>query len=250
MNSKDIPFIANSSTLRYERRSKQALPLRLISASCNAGLNFSIDGHNFTIIETDGINIQPITVNSLPILASQRFSVILETNQPVDNYWIRSEPSVGIRGFKNGINSAVLRYEGADDSEPTTSMQSDIVSIREVDLHPLESPGAPGEPVPGGADLVLNITLSFDANTSTFLMNGVQFVPPTVPVLLQILSGAQRAQDLLPKGSVYTLPLNKTIEINLFGGNAIDGPVCSSSIRPFNAVLKSHFSSILSISMV
>ncbi|KAK0440796.1 laccase 1 [Armillaria borealis] len=198
--------------------------LRLISASCNAGLKFSIDGHNFTIIETDGINIQPITVNSLSILASQRFSVILETNQPVDNYWIRSEPSVGNRGFKNGINSAVLRYEGADDSEPMTSMQSDIVSIREVDLHPLESPGAPGEPVPGGADLVLNITLGFDANTSIFLMNGVQFVPPTVPVLLQILSGAQRAQDLLPKGSVYGLPLNKTIEINLFGGNAIDGP--------------------------
>ncbi|KAK0207898.1 laccase 2 [Desarmillaria ectypa] len=198
--------------------------LRLISVSCSAGFKFSIDGHNFTIIETDSINIQPITVNSLFILAAQRFSIVLETNQPVDNYWIRAQPSIGNLGFENGINSAVLRYEGADDSEPTTSMQSHIVSIREAELHPLESPGAPGEPVPGGADVVLNITLGFDSHTNIFLMNGVQFVPPTVPVLLQILSGTQRAQDLLPPGSVYGLPLNKTIEVNLFGGQAIDGP--------------------------
>ncbi|KAK0245245.1 laccase 1 BVT [Armillaria nabsnona] len=198
--------------------------LRLISVSCNAAFQFSIDGHNFTIIETDGINLQPVTANSLLIFAAQRFSIILETNQPVDNYWIRANPSAGNPGFKNGINSAVLRYLGADDSEPTTSIQHHIVSPREVDLHPLESPGAPGEPFPGGADLVLNITLGFDDATNVFLMNGVQFVPPTVPVLLQILSGAQRAQDLLPKGSVYGLPLNKTIEVNLFGGHAIDGP--------------------------
>ncbi|KAG7450874.1 laccase [Guyanagaster necrorhizus] len=198
--------------------------LRVIAISCNAAFKFSIDNHNFTIIETDGVNIQPITANSLSILAAQRFSLILEANQPVGNYWIRSEPNVGNLGFENGINSAVLRYEGADDSEPRTSMQTDIISPREVDLHPLESPGAPGEPVPGGADLVLNITLGFDANTNVFLMNGVEFVPPTVPVLLQILSGAQRAQDLLPPGSIYGLPLNKTIEINLFGGHAIDGP--------------------------
>ncbi len=123
----------------------------------------------------------------------------------------------------------MLRYQGADDLEPTTSIQRHIVSPREVDLHPLESPGAPGEPFPGGADLVLNITLGFDDANNVFLMNGVQFVPPTVPVLLQILSGAQRAQDLLPKGSVYGLPPNKTIEVNLFGGQAIDGPVRSST---------------------
>lgn len=44
------------------------------------------------------------------------------------------------------------------------------------------------------------------------------FVPPTAPVLLQVLSGAQAAQDLLPSGSVYTLPPNKVIEISIPGG--------------------------------
>ncbi|KAK0207895.1 laccase 1 AVT [Desarmillaria ectypa] len=198
--------------------------LRLISVSCNAAFQFSIDGHNFTVIETEGINLRPITANSLTIFAAQRYSIILETNQPVDNYWIRANPNVGNPGFGGGINSAVLRYQGAAASEPTTSMQQVIISPREVDLHPLESPGAPGKPYPGGADLVLNFTLGYNAAANVFLMNGVQFVPPTVPVLLQILSGTQRAQDLLPPGSVYGLPLNKTIEVNLFGGQAIDGP--------------------------
>jgi iron transport multicopper oxidase len=44
------------------------------------------------------------------------------------------------------------------------------------------------------------------------------FTPPTVPVLLQILSGAQLAQDLLPSGSVYSLPRNKVIEVSIPGG--------------------------------
>ena len=48
-------------------------------------------------------------------------------------------------------------------------------------------------------------------------MNGVSFVPPTVPVLLQIMSGT-RAQDLLPSGSVYPVRLNSSVEIVVPGG--------------------------------
>lgn len=49
-------------------------------------------------------------------------------------------------------------------------------------------------------------------------MNGVSFVSPSVPVLLQILSGTVDATDLLPSGSVYALPSNSTIEISIPGG--------------------------------
>jgi iron transport multicopper oxidase len=57
-------------------------------------------------------------------------------------------------------------------------------------------------------------------------MNGVPYEPPTVPVLLQILSGTQNAQDLLPKGSVYSLPPNKVVEISMPGlDGSLGGPV-------------------------
>ena len=51
-----------------------------------------------------------------------------------------------------------------------------------------------------------------------FTVNGVTYQSPTVPVLLQILNGSFTAQDLMPQGSVYTLPRNKTIQINMPGG--------------------------------
>jgi hypothetical protein len=67
-----------------------------------------------------------------------------------------------------------------------------------------------------------------DARTA-FLVNGVVFQPPTVPVLLQILSGAKKASDLLPSGSIYGLEPNKSVELTIPGG-ALGGPVSVTSL--------------------
>ena len=53
-------------------------------------------------------------------------------------------------------------------------------------------------------------------------------MPPTIPVLLQILSGTQNASNLLPSGSIYGLAANKSVEISIPGG-AVGGPVSISS---------------------
>lgn len=77
----------------------------------------------------------------------------------------------------------------------------------------------PGLPFVGGADVVKTLTIT-RAN-GEFEINGVPFNPPSVPVLLQILSGTTSATDLLPAGSVYSLPPNQTIEINIPGGGNV-----------------------------
>jgi len=43
--------------------------LRLVSISCDPAYDFSIDGHQLTVIEADGENVQPVTVDSLEIFA-------------------------------------------------------------------------------------------------------------------------------------------------------------------------------------
>jgi Multicopper oxidase len=43
--------------------------LRLVSISCDPSFNFSIDSHTLTVIEADGINVQPLVVDSLEIFA-------------------------------------------------------------------------------------------------------------------------------------------------------------------------------------
>lgn len=158
---------------------------------------------------------------------------MLNTNQAISNYWIRALPNVGSQGFAGGLNSAILRYWGAHIADPTTTS---ILSnpLIETNLHPLVNAAAPGVPTPGAADVNLNLDINFDFASLKFLVNGATFQPPTLPVLLQIISGASTATDLLPAGSVYTLPPNKVIEISMPGGS-IGSPVCS--IHIFMSVL-------------
>ncbi|KAJ6577581.1 laccase lcc5 [Mycena capillaripes] len=191
--------------------------IRVVNIACDPNYIFSIDGHtNLTIIEADGITTTPYSVDSIQIYVGQRYSFILNANQQIGNYWIRANPSTGPKGFTGGINSGVLRYVGAAVADPTSTQGTSVTPFNEVNLHPLVNPGAPGQPVAGGVDRP--ITLALTSAGGKFFVNGVSFVPPTTPVLLQILSGAQTAASLLPSGSVISLPKSSTIELALPGG--------------------------------
>ncbi|KIK54008.1 hypothetical protein GYMLUDRAFT_49075 [Collybiopsis luxurians FD-317 M1] len=194
---------------------------RLVAISCDPNYIFSIDGHSFTVIEADGVNHAQVAADSIQIFAGQRYSFILNATQNVDNYWVRAKPNTGAElDFAGGINSAILRYQGAPDAEPTTVSTANN-QLQETSLVPLQNPLPPAEAYP---DVDLEFIFGFSGGK--FTINGTTFVPPTVPVLLQILSGAQSATDLLPKGSVFGLPLNKTIQVsfNAAAVAAIGGP--------------------------
>ena len=210
---------------------------RLVSISCDPNWVFSIDSHNLTVIEMDGISIVPKNVDSIQIYAGQRYSFVLTANQTIGNYWIRANPNNGF-GFAGGLNSAALRYRGSSPiADPTSLQTTSVMPLVESTLVPLTNPGAPGKPEVGGADYSLNLDLGFNFTALRFTINGATFIPPTVPVLLQILSGAQTAQDLLPSGSVFALPHNKVIELSIPAGLA-GGPV--SKLFYNNLLSNSH----------
>ncbi|CAK5282949.1 unnamed protein product [Mycena citricolor] len=165
---------------------------------------------NLTIIEADGILHQPLSVDSIQIYAAQRYSFILTANSPS-----------ATTGFVRTRTTAPLVSPGYQLRD--SSLHVGQWMVNEVNLHPLVDPGAPGGAFIGGADVQLNLALAFDLTTFKFTINGVAFVPPTVPVLLQILSGAQNAQSLLPNGSVYTLPHFASVEVTLAGGVVVGG---------------------------
>lgn len=197
---------------------------RLVAMSCDPNYSFSIDGHNLTVIEADGILTEPLLVDSLQVFAGQRYSVILNATQPVGNYWLRALPSTFGANFAGGVNSAILRYSGAPSQDPTTNQTQSVIPLKEQNLHPLINPGAPGIPEYGKADINLEITA--DNIGGPFFMNGARYRPPTVPVLLQIMSGAQQAADLLPNGSVIPLEGNKVVELTMKIAG-VGGPVSS-----------------------
>jgi len=95
------------------------------------------------------------------MFVGQRYSFILNATQPVDNYWVRALPNNGLnglaRGFTNGTNSAILRYAGATEADPTTSQPTNPTLLVESQLVPFEDPAAPGPPILGGADVSINL---------------------------------------------------------------------------------------------
>ncbi|KAG6844313.1 hypothetical protein H0H87_007842, partial [Tephrocybe sp. NHM501043] len=218
-------------TLQHEVTLNQLTPLavvnvtagkryrfRIASLACDAPFNFTIHDHSMTIIETDGQYTTPLVVDSLWVYAGQRYSVIVKADQPINNYWIRADPLAtrATAGFDNGRNSAIFRYIGAPDEEPTTNGTS-TRPLNEDDLHALEKPQPPGKPELGGADIVVPIVQTWHEEAQVFDINGVTYESPTVPVLLQILNGTYAATDLMPNGSVYTLKPNSSVELQIHG---------------------------------
>ncbi|KAG8683333.1 laccase, partial [Ceratobasidium sp. 395] len=154
--------------------------LRVINASAIGSYTFSIEGHNMTIIEADGISHQPLTVDSFQMYAGQRYSVIVTANKPVANYWVRSPMTVGGAGTNPNLDAtdvfAVLHYAGAPDAEPTTEQGTATggVPLLESNLHALENPGAPGGSAPADVSLNLAIGRSTANGILRFTFNGIK----------------------------------------------------------------------------
>nr|CDJ79884.1 benzenediol:oxygen oxidoreductase [Coprinus comatus] len=201
---------------------------RLVSLACETSYLFGIDGHQLQVIETDGQNTVPVVVDKLRIFAGQRYSFVLDANQNIDNYWVRSLPANGmpklVAGYEGGINSAILRYRGAPISDPQTNDNQNLILLEEAKLVPAQDPFPPGNPTAGGADF--NVTLNFvlDVDLASgepqFKLNDKVYRPPSVPILLKILSGARRPEELLPEGNLFSVPRDKVIEVTVPGGIA------------------------------
>ncbi|KAK0227028.1 laccase lcc5 [Armillaria nabsnona] len=207
--SGDLAVVTVDSGTRYR--------FRLINMACDANFVFQIEGHNMRVYfflghDFDGVNHEAYTVDEIQIFAGQRYSFVLTADQTVDNYWIRFNPSVGTQDFTNNINSAILRYNGANETNPA---DADVTSTNALD----ESNLVPGTATAGGVDDALNLAVAFTTDL-TFTINGETYTPPTVPVLLQILSGAEDVSSLLPSGSIYYLPKDSSVEVSIPAGVA------------------------------
>ncbi|KAJ7196371.1 laccase [Mycena pura] len=192
---------------------------RLVSLSCDPNFIFTIDGHTMAIIEVDGVSHQPLTVDSIQIFAGQRYSFILTANQ----------------ASTTGLT--VLPYAGAPDADPTTNQTASANPLLETSLHPLVPRPVPGRPVAGNVDVALNLAITFDFAKLVFSVNGAQFVPPTAPVLLQILSGAHTAAELLPPNAV--------VEVSIPGGTVgAPHPFHLHGMRPVLSLVQCANSSV------
>ncbi|CAM0139478.1 unnamed protein product [Umbelopsis sp. WA50703] len=110
------------------------------------------DGHNLTVVEADGVAMNPVTITRLPINVAQRYSLIVEANQPIGNYWARAVMNENCFAYTNpALNPAVLagiHYEGALDNQPNTTDPGytdpvDCIDLDSSELRPSDGLDAP-----------------------------------------------------------------------------------------------------------
>lgn len=100
-----------------------SLRLRLINHSAYFSYWFSIESHNLTIVEIDGVEVEPIISSGVHINIGQRYSVIVDMDQNVGDYAIRQTlerecflpfatyNSSGLEDMQYEARG-ILRYEG------------------------------------------------------------------------------------------------------------------------------------------
>ncbi|KAG8736454.1 hypothetical protein FRC10_009310 [Ceratobasidium sp. 414] len=198
---------------------------RVINNSAIGYFKFEIDGHMLTIIEADGVAHQPYTVKSVNIYPAERYSIVV-TNQTASNYWVRAP--INASGSSSTLDpsliKAILRYNGAPASDPTTSQTSgttlDISNLKvDIPTIPIENPGAPGGSAP--ADVVIDLNYGgLSGGKTGWQVNGSQYKSPSLPTLLKILSNnASTSSDFTASENTIILPFNKVVELHIHGSS-------------------------------
>jgi FtsP/CotA-like multicopper oxidase with cupredoxin domain len=123
--------------------------LRLINTAVDNGFKVSLDGHNFTVIQSDFVPIIPYTTDWLLIHIGQRYDVVFTTNQTPGNYWFR----VAVPEILCGRNSlasagkflAIFNYDSVPIADPTTTAVTagPTVCTDETNLVPVTKKSVP-----------------------------------------------------------------------------------------------------------
>ncbi|KAG7296596.1 hypothetical protein JYU34_020406 [Plutella xylostella] len=117
-NETQKPFYMKAARFNVEQGYKYRF--RLINAEfLNCPIELSVDGHNITVIASDGYDLEPITATSLVTYAGERYDFVLDADSEIDNYWIRFRGLMDCdERFTKAKQVAVLHYEGAMEEEP------------------------------------------------------------------------------------------------------------------------------------
>ncbi|CAB5351266.1 unnamed protein product [Rhizophagus irregularis] len=229
----------NNPLAEYKVTPGKKYRLRLINTSGLSHFMFSIDNHPLKIIEADGEYSKPVIVNKLPVAIGQRYSVIIDANQKVDNYWMRA--TIDDRcllinnqtvNFDSAINynvTGILKYDGAGLGYPTSTEYPDqlepCLSIDPNLLKTLEP-----QQIPGPATNKIQLVVTFrddDQNvTRAFINNSSFVVDDNNPTLEKFVSDDVPLDQFPANQNIYAYDqLGGTIDIAYINNNSAIHPI-------------------------
>jgi iron transport multicopper oxidase len=183
------------------------------------------------VIEVEGENMQARVFNKINIAVGQRYSVIINCDKEVKNFWIRativrdcihnSETTINTKSAINYAVVGVLRYQGAPaDQDPTTQEWPDqMLDCRDMDHNILELLVPRPPPGPVTDSFVWEIGFGSDDNDVLIgTINGQTFVADVDnPTVKKVMAGGTHIGKTLEpdQNAFYYDTANGTVEITL-----------------------------------
>ncbi|RUS12865.1 Cupredoxin, partial [Endogone sp. FLAS-F59071] len=173
-----------------------------------------------TVIEADGVNMQPVQVNRIPIHVAQRYSVIVNASQAVGNYWIRAVLNTNCFNVNNpALNPTVLgviQYEGAPAGNPSSTDWSTAYGLDCLDLTlDMLQPYIP-QSVPD-ADVQYVLDISFQTIAASHINLGYINSTSWSPLMSNptLFSANQGVSTFDPSQFIITLNSTQVVELVL-----------------------------------
>lgn len=96
--------------------------LRVLNSAIQSTFKFHIDGHKFWVIANDFVPIVPYETDILTIHIGQRYDIIVNADQPVGDYWMRSDNQQICAQLQWPRDiKGVVHYQGSERATPTSS---------------------------------------------------------------------------------------------------------------------------------
>ncbi|KAL3669980.1 hypothetical protein V7S43_005351 [Phytophthora oleae] len=185
---------------KFEAGSKYRL--RLINMGALAPFEFSIDGHEFSVVAADGEYLQPSEeITTLRINAGQRYDIVVEakaaSSSAIGSFWIRAAALYGLPWTAD---------------EPTSSDWTETTTIEEYDFTSLEVSVLPTVP----SDRPI-LEFGFRRGLGYFSIDGgdyLHFAAPEEPPLFTIAADL-KTEDLPATALARKIEYGKHVEVAL-----------------------------------
>ncbi|XP_038215387.1 laccase isoform X3 [Zerene cesonia] len=110
--------------------------INAFASVCPAQVTF--EGHNLTVIATDGEPVQPVQVNTIISFSGERYDFVIEANNIPGAYWIQVR-GLGECGIKRAQQLGILRYARGPYQPSTPPPTYDVGIPQGVVMNPLDA---------------------------------------------------------------------------------------------------------------
>lgn len=205
--------------------------LRIVNMGMFVSQYLYVEDHTFTIVEIDGVYVEPVETDSLYITVAQRYGVLLKTKKNPKHLTFRfvnvlDQPMLDLLPEELQIISTNYLQYGDSSSDKPKPLDNDKGSfdrlvatlnpVDDFDLRPVENVPLLDE---YDYQIVLNFTMENLGDGVTYaFFNGITYTAPKVPTLYSVLSSGKLANNPAIYGSntnTFVLQYGEVVEIVL-----------------------------------